>query len=215
MKWSMFTAQQFRFTLALAAAVILSTSIFGHCDTMSGPVVVEAKAALEKGDVTPLLKWIAPADEDAVKKAFDRAVSMKDKGPEIKEMAELYFLETLVRLHRQSEGEPYTGLKSEAVSGEVAMGDRAVETGDPSELQKELEKRMKAGLKEKFDAVTEAAKHKGHNVEAGRAYVRAYVEYIHYVDRLFGDIAGAGPHKCGEKKEPAETTEKTPHKCGK
>ena len=29
-----------------------------HCDTLDGPVVTTAKAALEKGDVTPLLKWV-------------------------------------------------------------------------------------------------------------------------------------------------------------
>jgi len=28
-----------------------------HCDTLEGPVVKAAKVALEKGDVTPVLKW--------------------------------------------------------------------------------------------------------------------------------------------------------------
>ena len=31
---------------------------FAHCDTLDGPVVKTARAALEKGDVTPILKWV-------------------------------------------------------------------------------------------------------------------------------------------------------------
>jgi hypothetical protein len=44
----------------LALGVWLVPRIAGaHCDTLDGPVVMTAKAALEKGDVTPVLKWSA------------------------------------------------------------------------------------------------------------------------------------------------------------
>lgn len=29
-----------------------------HCDTLEGPVIKDAKSALEKKDVTPVLKWV-------------------------------------------------------------------------------------------------------------------------------------------------------------
>jgi hypothetical protein len=34
-----------------------------HCDTLDGPVVMTAKTALEKGDVTPVLKWVKKEQE--------------------------------------------------------------------------------------------------------------------------------------------------------
>src|SRR3990172_5644367 len=80
-------------------------TVFAHCDTMDGPVVVEARAALEKGEVTPALKWVKPEYEEEVKAAFAKAIQVRSKGPEAKEVADAYFLETLVRLHRSGEGE--------------------------------------------------------------------------------------------------------------
>lgn len=41
----------------LSALMIPGTAV-AHCDTYSGPVVQDAKLALAKGDVTPVLKWV-------------------------------------------------------------------------------------------------------------------------------------------------------------
>ena len=46
------------------------TKVMAHCDTLDGLVLAEAKADLEKGDVTPVLKWIKKEHEDATKAAF-------------------------------------------------------------------------------------------------------------------------------------------------
>ena len=80
-----------------------------HCDTMAGPVIQDAKMALEKGDITPVLKWVKKDQEKRVREAFNRARAAK--GPAIKEKAEMVFFETLVRIHRAGEGAPFTGLK--------------------------------------------------------------------------------------------------------
>ncbi len=40
------------------ALVTTDKAAFAHCDTLDGPVVKEAQLALEKGDVTGLLKWV-------------------------------------------------------------------------------------------------------------------------------------------------------------
>ena len=42
---------------------VLSGNAFAHCDTLDGPVVQTARATLEKGDVTPLLKWVREKKE--------------------------------------------------------------------------------------------------------------------------------------------------------
>jgi len=54
---------------AIVAGVVLgfvAGSAYAHCDTMSGPVIPEARAALEKGDVTPILKWVKPDGEEEI-----------------------------------------------------------------------------------------------------------------------------------------------------
>lgn len=82
-----------------------------HCDTLDGPVVMAAKMALEKGDVTPVLKWVKSEYEGEILEVFNKTLSVRRKGREAKELADIYFFETLVRLHRASEGAPYEGLK--------------------------------------------------------------------------------------------------------
>src|SRR5512138_2915043 len=86
-----------------------------HCDTMGGPVIADAKVALAKGDLTPVLKWVKPENEPEVRTAFTQTLKVRAQGPEARELADRYFFETLVRIHRAGEGAPYTGLKAEAV----------------------------------------------------------------------------------------------------
>lgn len=83
---------------------------------------------MEKGDITPLLKWVRPEDEQKIKAAFDKTLAVRVKGPEAKELADVYFFETLVRIHRAGEGAPYTGLKpGAAIDPAVALADKSLE----------------------------------------------------------------------------------------
>ena len=93
--------------LLLAAPSLLSA----HCDALDGPVVKAARRALETGSPDGVLAWVRPADESAVRQAFARTLAVRKLGPEAKELADLYFFETVVRIHRAGEGAPYTGLK--------------------------------------------------------------------------------------------------------
>lgn len=43
---------------------------------------------------------------------------------------------------------------------------------------------MRAGLREAFGRVQAKRKYDANDVAAGRAYVKAYVEYLHFVERL-------------------------------
>jgi len=87
-----------------------------HCDTLNGPVVTAARVALQRGDVTSVLKWVKSTEEREVRDAFRRTMAVRGASAEARDLADLYFFETLVRLHRQGEGEPYTGLKPAGAS---------------------------------------------------------------------------------------------------
>jgi hypothetical protein len=159
-----------------------------HCDTMDGPVVKTAQAALEKGNITPVLKWVKPPQEAEVRAAFQKTLAVRGLGREARDLADKYFFETLVRLHREGEGAPYTGLKpAGAVEPVVAASDRALEAGSVEELTREITQLIAEGIRHRFTETREKKQHADENVAAGREFVEAYVEFVHYVERLHTD----------------------------
>lgn len=181
---------------ALSAGVFLLSAgtAFAHCDTTGGPVIPEAKAALEKGDATRILKWIKPDNEAEVRSAFAKAVAVRGQSPEAQELADQYFLETLVRLHRAGEGAPYTGIKDEPVEPIVALADQALASGSADEMIGKITGHVAGAIREKFEKALEAQKHQNDNVEAGREFVEAYVTYMHYVEGIHAAVMSAGGH---------------------
>lgn len=183
----------------LAVAGILSAAsrpARGHCDTMDGPVVTDAKQALEKGDPTPVLKWVKKEREAEIREAFRKTLTVRTKGPEARELADMYFFETLVRIHRAGEGAPYTGLKPAGTELDpgVAAADRSLESGSADQLVKMITDLVAAGVRDRFKRVLAAREHAAHTVEAGREFVAAYVEFTHYAERLYGAAKGSAAH---------------------
>jgi len=174
-----------------------------HCDTMNGPVVLDAKKALEKGEVTAVLKWIKPEYEKIIRDLFKQTVIVRAKGPEAKALADHYFFETLVRLHRAGEGAPYTGLKIDPPEPIVVESDKALEAGSVDALVKALSKHLEEGVRERFVKATAARKRASASVVAGRAYVEAYITFMHYVEGVHQVILSGGGHE-------TESAEKTP-----
>jgi hypothetical protein len=184
------------FVVSVFGAWSLTTNVaYGHCDTLDGPVVIEAKSALEKGDATSILKWIKKEHEKEIKTAFTKALLVRSKGPEAKELADLYFFETLVRLHRAGEGAPFTGLKPAGqVEPPVAAADKAIEAENVDALAKKVGQAAENGVMERFHRLMATRKHKDESVEAGRKYVEAYVIFTHYVEGLHNTISSGGVH---------------------
>jgi hypothetical protein len=183
----------------LVATLLLVSSTepaLSHCDTMEGPVVVDAREALAKGDVTPVLKWIRAQDEADIRNAFTTTMAARKQGGDAAKLADQYFFETLVRIHRAGEGAPYTGLKDEPVDAVIAMSEDALGKGSADDMIQKLKAHMEAVAREKFTAVSTAAKDKDKSVEAGRKYVAAYVTYMHYIEGLHASIVGASAHAC-------------------
>ena len=189
------TAKRASLTLA---AIFAAGAVFAHCDTLNGPVIPEAKAALAAGDVTPVLKWIKPGNEAEIRAAFAKAVAVRGQSPEAQELADQYFLETLVRLHRAGEGAPYTGLKDEPVEPIVALADGALDSGSADEMIGKITGHVSHAIREKFDRALEARKHKDDSVEAGREYVEAYVAYVHFVEGIHAAVMATGGHAHAE-----------------
>jgi len=161
---------------------------------MDGPVVKTARAALDKGDITPVLKWVKPDNETEVVAAFKQALAVRKKGKDARELADKSFFETLVRLHRAGEGAPYTGLKATPVEPIIAKTDAALAQGSIDDVVQLLSKAMDKAIREKFDRVMATAREADKNVQAGREYVEAYVIFTHYVERLHNDITGGVEH---------------------
>ena len=183
---------------AIAAGFLLLLSggaASAHCDTLDGPVIATARIALEKGDVTPVLKWIKPEHETEIRENFNRTLSVRELGSDAKNLADTYFFETLVRIHRAGEGAPYTGLKPAGeVEPPIAAADKALETGNIDGLIKNAQHEVEAGIREKFQRVVETSKHKDESVEAGREYVEAYVIYTHYIEGFHNYIHRNAEH---------------------
>ena len=70
------------FFMMFAAFWSLPLTAHAHCDTMDGPVVNTARMALEKGDVTPVLKWVRKNDEDEIKGQFQKTLTARKQGKE-------------------------------------------------------------------------------------------------------------------------------------
>jgi hypothetical protein len=171
--------------VSMAGALGFASPAFAHCDTLDGPVVSAARAALESGNVNPALAWTRKADEAEVRHAFEQAKAARKAGGEARNVADRYFQETLVRVHRAGEGAPYTGLKPAGhVEPSVAAADKAIATGSLHDVANLVTKRAQDGLHREFGAVMATRKYDPNDVQAGRAYVDAYVRYVHYVERL-------------------------------
>lgn len=169
--------------LLVAWAMAMPTPALAHCDSVDGPVVKAARAAIEQQNVALVLGWVRPQDEAEIREAFARALKARNAGGEARSLADRWFYETVVRVHRAGEGEPYTGLKPagyEPPEGIIAA-DRALEGGTGRALASRVSERVADAVRRRHERVQALADHDPADVEATRAYVRAYVEYIHFV----------------------------------
>lgn len=179
---------------AIAVAMITSSqAAFAHCDTLNGPVIKSAQIALEKGDVTPILKWTLPADEKSIVQAFEKTLQVREDSSEAKDLADMYFYETLVRIHRAGEGAPYTGLKPGTdIDPAVILADKALDSGSVDKLVNILTEALENGIRERFEDSSNKLKNANDSVDEGREFVESYVGFTHYVEGLHGLIKTKG-----------------------
>jgi hypothetical protein len=171
--------------MVVATLVLYPAPAAAHCDAMDGPVVQAARTALDKNDVGLVLRWVAPDREADVRAAFTRTLAVRALGGDARALADTWFFETLVRIHRAGEGAPYDGLKPAGhIEPFVAAVDRSLATGSVEPVVAGVTAHVSRSVRERFTKARDTAARADTSVEAGRAYVAAYVDYLHYVEAL-------------------------------
>ena len=99
---------------------------------------------------------------------------MRKLNPQAEALADRYFFETLVRLHRAGENAPYTGLKPAGrdLGAAIPAADKALETGSDEALTQLLTDEVREGLNKHFKEVIEKKKYAPSDVAAGRELSR-------------------------------------------
>lgn len=172
--------------IALLTLAFTYVAASAHCDGMDGPVVKAAQKALRTGNVNLAVIWVAKDEEPEVREAFRRAMSVRRLSADARELADRCFFETLVRLHRAGEGEPFTGLKPAGrdLGPVIPAVDRAVETGSAEALLKLFDGDARDEVAGLFREALRRKHYNPDDVEAGRAYVQAYVRLVHHAEQL-------------------------------
>lgn len=193
-----FFNSNFRSVLLAFTFMLASISGFAHCDSYDGPVIKDALKALDQNNVQLVLKWIEPQQEKEIISLFDKTYSLKDGDREVYSIVEKHFLENLVRLHRETEGEPYTGLKpAGSMTPLVAMADKSIAKNNVEEIINTVTTHLEQVLRERYAKVAELSKVKDNSVEQGRDYVHAYVQYTHTLEALEHLLHGPISHGGG------------------
>lgn len=181
--------------MLIVITLLTVPSVFAHCDSWDGPVVKDALKALETNNVTMVFKWINKEQEKEITSLFNKTYGLKTKDQEIYKIVEKYFFETMVRLHRETEGAPYTGLKPTGnIKPIIQLTDKSIETNDIKDLTSKLNNHILKVIKEKYDKVAELNKVKDKSVEKGREYVKAYIDYTHTIEALHDIIEHGSNH---------------------
>lgn len=164
-----------------------SANVFPHCDSLDGPVVQAARKALDTGNIDLILVWAKPQDEKAIRDAFNEAVSMRKMNEQVKDFADRYFFETVVRIHRSGEGESYTGLKPAGtdLGPAIPAADKALQDGSVDKVKQLLSSSLQNSLQEKFQNVMSKKDYRSDDVQAGREYVETYIVFIHAVENMY------------------------------
>jgi hypothetical protein len=168
----------------LAALLLKPLRASAHCDTMEGPTAQDGLRSLETGDPAPALKWVGPADENELREVFEQALAARDLGPAARSVAERWFIENLVRIHRAGEGAPYSGVQpyGTPVDERVAAADAAIASGDLAPLEGLVPADRWAELQRRFAAALDRKDYDTSDVDAGRAYIETYVSFFKYAE---------------------------------
>ena len=166
-----------------------------HCDSYDGPVIKDATRALETNNVNLVLKWITAEQEQEIIPLFNKTYKLKNGDKEVYGIVEKHFFETLVRLHRETEGAPYTGLKPAGATKQIIqMTDKALEEGNVDDFLAKFNSHIDKVVREKYQKVAKLDKVKDNSKKQGRAFVEAYVDYTHTVEALHDIMVHGGGH---------------------
>ncbi len=180
--------------VVIVAALANPQPASAHCDSEKGPVATAALQALDKNNINLVLPYVKPEAENELTAAFRQAVEVRKAGGKAKELADRYFVETSIRLHRTGEGAAYTGVTNETTPGAILIADKAMASGSLDEAYKYLDQEMQKGIQQRYQAVVKArteAQRLG-TVEAHRERVEAELTFEKYIYELWAMASGSG-----------------------
>jgi hypothetical protein len=166
-----------------------------HCDSLDGPVVTAARQALHEGAVERVLPYVHADGEAELRDAFDRASKVRVLGADARDVADRWFFETAVRVHRAGEGAPSAGLKPAGldVGPVIPAAERALQTGAPEELVDVLCWTIRTQVEHRHERAMALKAHASEGTAEARAYVEAMLDLQVWAHTLYQQ-AMAGPH---------------------
>lgn len=179
------------FPIFLITLALTPLSAQAHCDAVDGPVATTAIKALDTRNVNLILPFAPVQAEPEISAAYEQALVVRGKDPEAKALADRYFMETVIRLHRAGEGAPYTGLQPAGADFGPAIpaAEKALEAGKMDELVALMADQVTRGIVDRFtDAVAHhsapAEPATAAEVAAARERVSAELGFISYVEGI-------------------------------
>lgn len=161
-------------------------------------MVLAAKEALVKQNVNLILPWVYLEGEKEVKDAFEKALKVFNEGNEdAKKLAEYWFFETVVRIHREGEGAAFAGLKPAGVDQGpiIPRVDKSIEAEDVSEVIKYIRSAVAEEISKHFKHVMHSKDYNIDDVPSARKYVNAYLHLTLYSHHLYHFIKNPVLHE--------------------
>lgn len=167
-----------------------------HCDSLDGPVASAARTAIERVNVFYALPWVPKESEDEVREAFEHVMHAREQQPDARRVADRWFIETVVRLHRVGEGSSYEGLRPAGADPgpAVRLAERAIADGDAEELGEFLEEEMEDALESMLERVLRTAKADPRDTAAMRRHVREKLAFLRLAEEIHRLLSGGESH---------------------
>jgi hypothetical protein len=165
-----------------------------HCDSLDGPVVRAAQRALEAGNPALVLPFVPKSGEPEVLEAFRSVMQVRQTNATCREVADRFFFETVVRIHRAGEGAPFTGLKPAGldVGPVIPVAEKAVESGDAARLEELLVTTVREEIARRFEHLRHLRGGAHRSVDGARAYVQAVLGLQVWAHALHQATRGSG-----------------------
>ncbi|MDF2501699.1 MAG: hypothetical protein K0Q77_2413 [Anaerosporomusa subterranea] len=177
-----------------------------HCDTLDGPVVTAAQQALDSKDINRVLPFIPKNGEPELKEAFAKVLAARTGGKSAQEVADRYFFETTVRIHRAGEGAAFTGLQPAGMDFGPALptSEKAIQTGSLTELNEIMAHELAEVLELRLHKIQELkAKTPAGDVDALRKLTSEELQFQIFVHELYEKIREGGAENAHQsEKEP-------------
>lgn len=167
-----------------------------HCDTIDGPLVKTAMKALEENNVNLVLPWAPKEAEEEIIRSFNQTMKIRDKDDETREIADRWFFETVVRLHREGEGAYFQGLKPAGLdTGPVIpLTEECYKIKDTRKVIDYLQKEVQKDISLRFQKVIDTEKYDINDVESARYHIDAMLDYMTHSHHLYSAMVGNKSH---------------------